>query len=264
MRKFTPYETNQLIKHGFDPLALSSTIDPNIPVEYITGHVEFYKYTFNVSKATLIPRVESVDILEHAIYYAKSNNLTKITFADIGTGSGALGISLAKALESNNLIYDGYLSDISEEALSIARLNLEEIVMNTKANCFTYKREANALKITKSDLLQDYPKNKEFNIILANLPYIPSNRISKLDTSVKDFEPKLALDGGTDGLDYIKKLLYQAPKYLAQKGIVILEVDDTHDEKVAELFSEWDIEVKNDHFDKNRFWICKLFKESQG
>ena len=113
------------------------------------------------------------------------------------------------------------------------------------------------MKTFRSDLLSDISAQK-FDLILANLPYIPSSRIAKLDPSVRDYEPHLALDGGEDGLKFIRKLSDQAPYYLNLNGTLLLEVDDTHDEKVAEDFSgNWDIEIRSDQNHKIRYWICK-------
>jgi len=97
------------------------------------------------------------------------------------------------------------------------------------------------------------------NIIFANLPYIPSKRISQLDASVKNFEPIIALDGGEDGLKYIDQVLKQAKSFLKPEGHLLLEVDDTHLIDRAKQFENlWNIKIRKDHAGKNRFWICKI------
>ncbi|MEP7103133.1 MAG: HemK/PrmC family methyltransferase [Candidatus Dojkabacteria bacterium] len=264
MRKFTPYEINQLIKFGFDPFELASEVDANIPVEYITGKAEFRGEIYEVSKDVLIPRVETEGIINIALNKIedRSRKYEKITFADVGTGSGAIGISFALELEKLIIPYNCYLSDKSQKALDVARKNVEEMLVKRKVNCFTYQKEESSVKIVESDLLSNYPKKIQFDVIFANLPYIPSSRIDTLDSSVKDYEPMIALDGGTDGLKFIRELLQQAELKLANHGIILLEVDDNHDEEFLKsqesILHKFNTELKKDQFGRTRFWICTL------
>lgn len=254
MRRLTPYETNHLIKFGLDPFKIDESVDKSIPVEYITGKAEFNDQIFNVNNKVLIPRVETEELIKIALDKIKNN---KIDFADVGTGSGAIGISFALKLLEKQIPFDGYLSDISEKALEVTKLNVDEIFEPKHLNCFTNQIENSKLKVIKSDLLNDYPQGKKFDIIFANLPYIPTERINQLNSSVKDYEPKIALDGGADGLDLIRKLLSQAKTKIKENGLILLEVDDTHDEgKTKEYNSQWEIEIKTDLNNKIRFWIC--------
>lgn len=255
MRQFIPYEINHLIKFGFDPFEVSKTADEYIPVEYITEKAEFYGNIFEVNKNTLIPRIETEQLINIGLELVDKKN---IVFTDIGTGSGAIAISFAKQLLENSQSFEGYLSDSSDSAILIAKKNIDTLFSPLHQNCFTNKIKNSQLKIIKSDLLEHYPKNKLFNIIFANLPYIPSSRINKLNSSVKDYEPLAALDGGMDGLNLIRKLLSKAEKYLTKDGYLLLEVDDTHDEKKSEEFKDkWKIEVRRDLNEKIRFWICE-------
>jgi release factor glutamine methyltransferase len=252
MRTWTPYEFNLLTKLGFDPIVLAETVDSNIPVEYITGKAEFRNLVFDVNSHVLIPRVETEEIVDIIInelrvtsYELSPNKI--FSFADVGTGSGAIGISIAKEFLNRGVQFAGILSDISEESLDVAKQNATRILGHNSD-----------IKFAKSDLLSSYPKGLKFDLITANLPYIPSARIEMLDSSVKDFEPTLALDGGEDGLMYIKKLLRDAKSFLKKDGKIILEVDDSHDENVAKQFkNEWEIDVRKDQNEKVRFWICQ-------
>lgn len=239
-RQFTAYEINQLTKHGLDPFTLADIINPDIPIEYITCFSEFRGRDFEVDPAVLIPRIETEEIIDIALKHVATNR--SVVYCDIGTGSGAIGISFGMELAKRNLTYYGILSDISSKALSIAKDNLESLMPQDKC-----------IKLIKSDLMNDYPEI-EFDVIFANLPYIPSTRIKQLDSSVKDYEPIGALDGGKDGLKYIRKLLEQAPKFLKSKGVIILEVDDTHTD-TSEFAGHWNIDVQLDINQKNRFWI---------
>lgn len=253
-RKFTPIEINHLLKYGFDP----SRVTDNRPVEYITCFAEFYGREFKVNKNVLIPRIETEDIIDLARLKIKGQK-EKILFADIGTGSGAIGITFAAELIRIGQHFEGYLSDVSKAAISIAKYNSKNILNSINENCFTGKLTPESkIKIINSNLLENYPKTKQksFDLIIANLPYIPSSRINELDNSVKDYEPHNALDGGSDGLLYIRKLLSQAKNFLKPKGFIILEVDDSHTSS-QEFEKDWDIEIRSDQFEKNRFWILQ-------
>ena len=258
MRKFSTSETNHLIKHGFDPFELMKS-DSEIPVEHITGKGEFYGRDFNVNSNTLIPRVETEELIDLALKIVdeRSNKYSKVTFADIGTGSGVIGITLALELEKRLIPYDGYLSDLSKRSLEVAENNARDFLIERKVHCFINQKDESTLNLLDSDLLENY-RNIKLDLIVSNLPYIPRERISTLKFGVKDFEPLIALDGGIDGLDYIRKLLDQAPKFLNKNGTVLLEVDDSHLKEKTLEFTKWNIKVLKDQFERNRFWECKL------
>ncbi len=273
MRKFNPYELNQLLKFGFDPDKVALESDLDIPIEYITGKVEFRGNIFLVDKNTLIPRIETEKLVDIATNFIAEKELNRVEFIDVGTGSGAIGISFIKELIKRGKNFNAKLTDISIKTLTVCRQNLELIYKediakqiksrNYRNNRYVYayslksgKYITNIVEIFKSDLLKNLKYDK-LNIIFANLPYIPTARINQLDNSVKNFEPISALDGEEDGLKYIRELLKQAPSYLAKDGIILLEVDDTHTD-ASEFKDKYDIEIKNDENGKNRFWICRI------
>lgn len=242
MRKFDPRELTELIKFGIDPFSVNQT---SIPVEYITEKALFYNRYFKVNKNVLIPRIETEEIISIVVKNFKKKK--NIFFADVGTGSGAIGITLFLELNKTGNA-TGYLSDISEKALKIARDNAKTLIkkLDKKVQNFHF---------IKSDLFNNFPEKlkKKLDFIVANLPYIPKDRISKLPQSVKNFEPYLALNGGEDGLTIIKKFLKIAPLYLANDGIIILEVDDSHCKPIP--VKGLDAKVQNDANKKLRFWI---------
>lgn len=248
MRRWTAYEINELMKYGFDPAALSSNVSDDIPVEYITGYCTFRGIEFVVSPDVLIPRFESEMIIDLASRYFRD----EMIFCDVGTGSGCLGISVAKELAKKGYNFKSILSDKSSKALEIAAKNIKRLVENSN------------IQILESNLLDNYPVNLlgKVDLFLANLPYIPRDRISSLQSSVKDFEPIDALDGGNLGIEIILKFLQQSLSYLAPSGVILLEVDDTHDlnffqRNVANLVP-FSCEVINDENGKNRFWRLLL------
>jgi release factor glutamine methyltransferase len=139
---------------------------------------------------------------------------------DLCTGSGAIAIALSKELEKRNIPVTVTASDISDEALALAKENAE-------AN------EAK-VKFIRSDMFTRI--RDRYHIIVSNPPYIPTAELDGLQREVKEFEPRLALDGGKDGLDYYRLIAKEAPKYLTQGGMVIMEVGAGQAAEVVKLF----------------------------
>ena len=188
------------------------------PLQYILGKTEFMGLEFKVTPKVLIPRPETELLVEKTIELATKSQsqcaakrslpggdkVTKIL--DLGTGSGCIAISLAKFLPEAQI--DAV--DISEEALEIAKENAE--LNNTKIN------------FIKSDLFAKYElRAKSYELIISNPPYVVSNEISALQPEVRS-EPRVALDGGPDGLDFYRRLINDAPRYLREGGYLVLEI----------------------------------------
>lgn len=215
-RQLTPHERNFLLKHGFN--IDSPLLQSEIPVEYLVGKAEFRGQDFFVNDSTLIPRLETEQIVDLALKNI-TNNFSpnqKIIIADLCTGSGCIGVSLAIELLKNNSNFHLYFSDISEEALKVARKNYNYFLPD-------YPSLATFIK---SNLFNDFPQNTDIDLVISNPPYIPTNRIISLDNSVKNYEPIQALDGGPEGVTLINKIISELPKY-QKKVNAILEVDDT-------------------------------------
>lgn len=171
------------------------------PWEYICGHTEFDGNVLKVNSNVLIPRLETLELLDLADKYA-----TEVKeILDVGTGSGAITISIAKRYPSIKVTG----IDISVKAIDLAKHNAVQNQVQAK--------------FIQSDLLSKF-SFKQTTLVMANLPYIPTNEYTNLDKSVKDFEPKLALHGGKDGLDIIKRLINQVSKQSKIRA-VILEID---------------------------------------
>ncbi len=181
-------------------------IEKDEPWEYIRGYAEFRGINFLVTKDTLIPRIETEQIVDIALDLIKKKNIPYSNIIDIGTGTGCIIISLYQELKENkeeieekeknrekDEEYTFLATDCSSKTLDIAKENAKR---NSIKNISFVKRNL----IDNKDLENN-------SLILANLPYIPTNMYMKLDRSVKDFEPKKALDGGKDGLKYYKELL---------------------------------------------------------
>lgn len=247
-RQLTVYEKNHLIKFGFN----IDNIDNygQTPVEYITGNCVFANLIFKVNKQVLIPRIETEELVQMAIDWIMeiANKQPKKVFRiiDIGTGSGCIAIAIARALDLAGIAYEITLTDVSTRAIEVAQINWQ---------CLMPKSSATFIE---SDLLSGLSK-QTFDVVLANLPYVPSNRIAKLADSVKHFEPIIALDGGKDGWQLIAKLLKQLPKFITNDSVVFLEIDDTHNIlDLQETTSTFRMSFIKDSFEKNRFAMLNL------
>jgi release factor glutamine methyltransferase len=272
MRQFSPRERNWLAKFAkpdsLREISQNSQIKKycEMPVEYITGWAEFYGRNFIVNKNVLIPRIETEQLIGLSLVHLKSVfhqpstiSHKPLTIADLGTGCGCIGITLYLELVKLGIKPTVYMSDVSEKALEITRKNIYNLVSKgIEPDChvaYAPRNDSNnfPIELIKSNLFNSYPKDLKFDLIAANLPYIPSNRIPELPESVKDFEPRLALDGGPDGLKLINKLIAQSQSRLSPKGVLLLEIDETHKIKNLELPKNFRAEIIRDQFGKKRF-----------
>ena len=217
------------------------------PLQYILGKWCFLDLDVNVGSGVLIPRPETEEVFLAAAEYIKASSLPyNFVFADIGTGTGILGIAMAKYFPAST----GTLVDISDEALKIAKRNLMK-----------YSELNKRIKLKKSDLLEGFPENS-LDVIISNPPYIDSDEIQNLMPEVLNYEPHLALDGGKDGLCLINELQLQASKVLKNKGIFVFEHGHGQRDKIKNLLLPcWTIiKEGNDFADKERYFVLKLEK----
>lgn len=138
------------------------------------------------------------------------------------------------------------LSDISEKALKIADENRKLLI-----------KDISKINILHSDLFESFPKEEKFDLILANLPYVPHENIPSLESCVKDYEPLIALDGGKKGLEILNRFLDQAYRYLKPSGVMYLEVDETHRLEDFHGQSTYKMELIKDQFEKTRFLLLR-------
>lgn len=252
MRQLTPREINFLNCHGIGEIDLAKIGEA--PIEYLVGRAEFYGREFAVNEHVLIPRIETEELINLGLASLSSASYP-LLIADLGTGSGCVGITLyleilslssrarsRRRVEGSSPAIQMFLSDISETSLEVARKNVDRLAPRP-----------HSISFIKSDLFDQFPPDLKFDLVIANLPYIPSRRIPKLPDSVKDFEPRLALDGGPDGLKLINKLIAQSRSRLKPKGVLLLEIDETHVLSDFKIPPDFRAEIIRDQFGEKRF-----------
>jgi release factor glutamine methyltransferase len=209
------------------------------PLAQILGEKFFWEDSFVVNSYTLIPRPESERLLEEMIKATKAkfpNKNEKIKLLDLGTGSGCLVISLVKELLKLGYQPEALALDISPQALAIAKKNCERL-LGDKKDLIEF------LQASWEDLARLKP-NEKFDLIVSNPPYIPSKDLFKLDKSVKDYEPRLALDGGVDGLDKYREIIAFFKQ--AKNALLGLEIGYNQASKLRKLLSGYDTKLFQD------------------
>jgi len=176
------------------------------PLAYITNVKEFFSEEFFVDGSVLVPRPETEELVEEALRLARGRE-NPARVLDMGTGSGAIGVIMAKKGLCRVLCVDS-----SADALRVARKNAKKLCAGAD------------ISFICSDLFESMKAGKRFDLVCANLPYIPTGAIDGLAADVKDFEPRIALDGGEDGLDLYRRLFEALPQYLSEGGRVICEM----------------------------------------
>ena len=213
-----------------------------IPIEHITHQKEFMKLNFFVDKNVLIPRQDTEILVEEVIKIGQKTNAKKIL--DLCTGSGAIAVSLAKYLPNTEIT----AIDISNEALKIAKKNA---ISNNVEEQITF---------ISSDMFTNLNEEK-FDIIVSNPPYIKTDVIRNLDIQVKN-DPHIALDGGKDGLDFYRKIINNANKYLKYNGYLCLEIGFDQKIDVIELIENTEkfegTYSKKDLYDNDRIIVTQL------
>jgi len=207
------------------------------PIQYITNNQEFFGLNFYVDENVLIPQPDTELLIEEVINIAQKMEKPKIL--DMCTGSGAIAISIAK-----NINAEIYASDISKKALNISKVNA--------------KKNNIDIKFIESNMFSKI--DKKFDIIVSNPPYIETNTIQLLSDEVKN-EPKIALDGGEDGLNFYRILAKECKKYLNNSGILAVEIGYNQKEKVLKIFQEnglKDLYSKKDYGNNDRIIIGRI------
>ena len=213
--------------HEFEFLIKARSL--NTPVSYLIGKKNFWKYEFNISKDVLIPRPDTELIVDQVLKFTKFKSNQKIL--DIGVGSGCILLSIL----NEKLDFSGIGIDISKKSIEICKTNVIKFGLEKR------------VKLFKSDIDNfDYGK---YDLIISNPPYIKNVDLKYLDKNVVGFEPKLALDGGLDGISVIRKVIYKSSKLIKKNGKLFLEIAFDQRKKVEKILK------------KNGFYINRVLRD---
>ena len=236
-------EVNEDLEHIYDKSFINDLINKfdrlisfrsqHYPLQYILGEAYFCGMKFAVDENVLIPRFDTETLVEKVLDDNQDKNKSVL---DLCTGSGCIAIALANLGGYKNII----ASDISIDAIQVASQNAENLVHKVNAD----DEQDQKVYFLQSDLFDNFEKIidntgiDKFDIITCNPPYIRSNDIEDLDIEVKKFEPRIALDGDSDGLKYYKRISKEAKKYLNQNGKIYLEIGYDQANEVKKIFEK--------------------------
>lgn len=216
----------------------------NMPLNKIFKNQSFYNLNFYVNNDVLAPRKESELIVELALNLIAKSTKNKINLLDLCCGSGCLGISITKNATKEVTLT---LVDISSKALSVARKNLK---INDVSCC----------QIIKSNMFGGLKSNNKFDIIVCNPPYLTKEEYKNLSSSVKDYDPKISLIGGDDGLDFYRILAKESKKFMTKDAKLIVEIGYLQGLSVSKIFENngYNVKIYKDYSDLDRLLLINL------
>ena len=220
-------ELNQNDQFNFENLIIKRS--KGKPLAYLTGRKSFWNYDFKINEKVLIPRPDTEIIIEQVLNIYK--NKDNVNFLEVGIGSGCIALSILK--EKKSFLATGI--DLSKDCIEISRFNANKLGVN------------NRIRLFKSDV--DNLIFRKYDLIISNPPYINKLDLNKLDNEVKNYEPKLALNGGLGGLSVIRKVIKKSSKLIKINGKLILEIGYDQREAVIKMLNE------------NNFYVDKTLKD---
>jgi release factor glutamine methyltransferase len=224
------------------------------PLQHILGSTSFCGFEIAVSRAVLVPRAETELLAERGwtfLNQLSTPNPQPSTVLDFGTGSGCLAVALACKCPEAGV----YASDVSPEALALARENAAR------------NGVAERIRFLEGDGFGAVPEGIRFDLIISNPPYIPSGEIASLQPEVREYDPRRALDGGVDGLDYGRRLAAESAGFLKPHGRVMLEFGDGQAEGLREILRQqmWIVEaVEEDYSHRPRIMVARRANSGAG
>lgn len=220
-----------LMVHGEEPVTAEQVVEmrrltarraAREPLQYLMGEQEFYGLPLQVTRATLIPRPETEHLVEAVLEWSTTQRAA-LRIVDVGTGTGAIALALAKHLPEATV----FACDVSDAALTVARGNAERLGLR--------------VAFAQSDLLERYRAESErFDVVVSNPPYVPLGDAAEMQPEVRDHEPHLALFAGEDGLDVYRRLIVEARAALRGGGLLAMEIGYGQREAMATLLADWD------------------------
>jgi release factor glutamine methyltransferase len=217
------------------------------PLQHIVGFTSFCGLEIAVNRNVLVPRPETELLAERGWKFLddlSTLNLQPLTVVDFGTGSGCLAIALACKCPAAEV----YALDVSPEALALARQNAARHGL------------AERIRLLQGDGFAAVPEEARFDLIISNPPYIPSGEIASLQPEVRDYDPRRALDGGADGLDYGRRLAAEGAPFLKPHGRLMLEFGDGQAERLREILQQqkWIVEaIEEDYTHRPRIMVAR-------
>ena len=214
------------------------------PIQYVLGEWDFRTLTLKCDRRALIPRPETEELVTRVLSHLRSRLPSSVScpfVVDVGTGTGAIILSLASELKQDAVFLG---TDVSEDAIQLAKENAERCGL------------AEEIKFAVMDGLDEFDEPQCVDVIVSNPPYIESAVCETLDPRVKDFEPRLALDGGTSGLDFFERYLSDAVNLLKSGGAVFFEIGESQGEAVRQLMFDCgfdDIRIEKDFAGHDRY-----------
>lgn len=213
------------------------------PLAYIVGTQQFFGFQFNCDERALIPRPETEQLVELVSKAIRARQLQNGAFLEIGTGAGPIAVSLKKFFPNASIT----ATDVSEEALELAEDNARTLGAD--------------IEFISSDLLGNVPV-KQYDVIVANLPYVPQERLAFVSDEILDWEPMVAVEASEDGYDYIRRFLDTVTPHTHPGTIIALEMWHTHgplvEAQIADLFPEATVEIKQDLAGYDRFALIEV------
>lgn len=195
-----------------------------IPSQYITGHQEFWGLDLIVTPAVLIPRPETEHLVEAAVDLVRKERIVRPRIVDVGTGSGCIALALAHELRNAEI----HAVDLSSDALEIARANAARLQLSERVS------------FAESDLLSIFKDcDAHFDLVVSNPPYVGECEADKVQREVRKFEPRMAVFGGYEGGDIIRRLIPQAQSVLKPGGWLLMEIGYTQERAVCEMLQGW-------------------------
>jgi len=200
------------------------------PLQYLTGHQEFWKADFEVTPAVLIPRPETEHLIEAVLELARESGGDAggagLKLVDVGTGSGAIAVTLARELP----LAEVWATDLSGAALEVARRNAGRLLTG---------KDGARLHFLQSDLLSEVVRDASFDFVVSNPPYVADEEAHEMQREVVAHEPGMALFAGAEGLDVIRRLIPQAAEALVPGGWLVMEIGAGQEAAVRALLREW-------------------------
>ena len=212
------------------------------PIQYVLGEWDFRTLTLKCDRRALIPRPETEELVTRVLKFLSTVAQSDPLVVDVGTGTGAIILSLAKEWKGDRTAFLG--TDISEDAIALAKENAVRCGL------------ADRVKLAVADGLDDFDEPQSVDVIVSNPPYIESSVCETLDPRVRDFEPRLALDGGVAGLDFYDRYLGDAVNLLKPGGAVFFEIGESQGESVRQLMFDYgfdDIRIEKDYAGHDRY-----------